>query len=506
MFRLAAALVGGVLVALSVPPFGWWPLAWLGLGVLAWLLPRQPWHRRLLMGACFGLGDYLLGLLWVHEFSIPGYLAVVVVSTLYVMAALVLCPTGRQGYVAAAFPCLLVLADAGRDRFPLGGFPLGGISLGQAAGPLVPAARLGGSLAITAETSLAGVILAGLAWAGEETLRHHEPAFRREWLAGAVVLAVLLPIVGWASPSGAGGEQRSLQVALVQGGGPRGTRAIYTNPQVVFDRHLTASSVLEPPLDLVIWPEGVLQSSGPYRTTGDAAAVAALARRLDATVMVGVEQDVPPSRYLNEVVAWSPEGRVVATYVKNHLVPFGEYIPWRSFIRKYFNVAAVPYDAIPGHGAGFLATPAAPVAVMISYEVFFDSRARGGVDAGGRLLVVPTNTASYRSSQVPAQEVAADRLRVWETGRWLVQVTPTGFSDVMSPDGRIIDKSSLGERDVITARVPLRNGMTVFDDIGEVPVILIALAVWLAAVYFSGRDAPRIRERLRRWFGKRTPV
>jgi apolipoprotein N-acyltransferase len=492
----AAAGTAGVLVALSVPPFGWWPLGWAGLGVIAWMLPGRAWRDRLLVGAAFGLGDYLPGLWWVHEFSVAGYVAVVVVSTLYAMAALLLCPSRREGWVAAAFPCLFLLSDFARDHFPLGGLPLAGTALGQAAGPLVPAVRLGGSVLLTGETALAGVVLAGCARAVLRRWGQRRRSPRWEaprWLAAAALVAVALPLAGWLSPSGAGGRLPAARVALVQGGGPRGTRAIYTNPQVVFDRHLAASATLHRPLDLVVWPEGVLQSHSPFQSGADAAEVAALARRLGATVLVGVEQDVPPDRYLNEVVAWSPRGRIVGTYVKNHLVPFGEYIPWRSFIARFFNVSAVPYDAIPGHGPGFMRTPAGPLAIMISYEVFFDSRARGGVDAGGQILVVPTDTASYRSSQVPAQEVAADRLRAYETGRWLVQVTPTGFSDVVSPDGRVAVRSGLGERDVITASVPRRSGMTVFDDAGEAPWLAAAGAVWLAvaAAALSSRRPDR---------------
>ena len=489
-----AAAAAGVLVALSVPPFGWWLLGWAGFAAVAGLLPGRAWRGRLLVGAAFGLGDYLPGLWWVHEFSVVGYVAVVVVSTLYVMAALLLCPSRRYWWVAAAFPCLSLLSDYARDHFPLGGLPLAGTALGQATGPLVPVVRLGGSVLLTGETALAGVVLAGFARAALRRLGARRRPPRGEahrWLVPAAVIAVALPLAGWLSPSGAGGRLPATRVALVQGGGPRGTRAIYTNPQVVFDRHLAASASLRPPLDLVVWPEGVLQSHSPFQSGADAAEVAALARRLGATVLVGVEQDVPPDRYLNEVVAWSPAGRIVGTYLKNHLVPFGEYIPWRSFVERFFNVSAVPYDAIPGHGPGFMRTPAGPLAIMISYEVFFDGRARGGVDAGGQILVVPTDTASYRSSQVPAQEVAADRLRAYETGRWLVQVTPTGFSDVVSPDGRVAVRSGLGERDVITAAVPRRDGMTVFDDVGEAPWLAGAGAVWLAVAAAAALSARR---------------
>jgi apolipoprotein N-acyltransferase len=275
-----------------------------------------------------------------------------------------------------------------------------------------------------------------------------------------------------------------VKVALVQGGGPRGTRAINTDPELVVQRQLAASAPLQPPLDLVVWPEGVIQSSqGPFTSTSDAAAVSALARQVHATVLAGVEQDVGTNRYLTEEVAWGPDGQISGRYQKHHLVPFGEYIPGRRVLKHFFNLADVPLDGIPGPGPGFLRTTAGPVAVLISYEVFFDHLARDAVRAGGQVLVVPTNTASYRSSQVPTQELAAARMRAWETGRWTLQVTPTGYTAVVGPNGQVVERSRLGARQVVEAAVPRRAGRTVYVDLGDTPFVigaglLLALA-WL---------------------------
>src|SRR5262249_57705350 len=130
------------------------------------------------------------------------------------------------------------------------------------------------------------------------------------------------------------------------------------------------------PLALVVWPEGVVESDGAFTATPDAAAVSSLAQTLNATVVVGVEQNVGDTRYINEVVAWGPDGRVVGSYTKNHLVPFGEYVPARGLIKRFFNLKDVPRDAIAGHEPGILHTPAGPLGVMISYQVFFDQPAR----------------------------------------------------------------------------------------------------------------------------------
>jgi apolipoprotein N-acyltransferase len=467
--------VSGVLVALSIPPFGWWPLGWIGLAGIAWRLPGLSARRRARLGVGFGLGQYVLGLLWVQEFSVYGYVALVVVSSLYSVLSLLLVPTGRRRQVALALPAAVVLTDWARDRFPLGGLPLGGMSLGQAAGPLAEMARLGGSLAVTGTTALVGVGLAELARLVLVPGERRRPRLLLPALAAGVAL-----LVAFLSPSGAGGHLGALRIGLVQGGGPRGTRAVDTDPEVVFQRHLQASGLLSGHYDLVLWPEGVIQTTEPVASSPDGSAVAALARAGRATFVVGVDQDLGPGHYLNEAVVWNPDGTVGGSYVKNHLVPFGEYVPLRSLIDRLFNVSEVPRDAVAGHSSGILRTPAGPLAMMISFEVFFDERARGGVLAGGRILVVPTNTASYRSTQVPTQEVAADRLRAIETGRYLVQVTPTGYSTVVSPSGDVLQNTRLDQRAVVSAVVPLRDGRTVYDEVGDLAVLLLSAAAWAA--------------------------
>jgi apolipoprotein N-acyltransferase len=449
-----------------------------------------------LIGLGAGVGQYVLGLWWVQEFSVPGWIALIVVSGLYVVVALVLVPTGRRRWVAVGLPAAVVAVEWARDRFPLHGFPLGGMVLGQVASPLAPILRLGGSLLLTGLAALAGVALAEIARASYcwwtmrspwSTGQVGHPDVRAATGAALGLAIVLVAAVGLAkaSPSGAGGSQPALRVALVQGGGQRGTRAIHSDPQLVFQRHLAASAELQPPVDLVVWPEAVLQSDTPFTATPDAAAVAALARRLDSTVLVGVEQDVGTERYLNEVVAWGPDGKIVGSYTKNHLVPFGEYVPARGLLKHLFNLADVPLDAIAGHSPGILHTPAGPLGVMISYEVFFDERARSAVRAGGQVLVVPTNTASYRSTQVPTQELAAARMRAWETGRWTMQVTPTGYTAVVGPTGHVERRTPLDVQGVLVASVPRENGRTVYVDIGDTPFLigacLLLVLIWLRA-------------------------
>ena len=156
-------------------------------------------------------------------------------------------------------------------------------------------------------------------------------------------------------------------------------------------------------------------------------------------------------------------------------MPFGEYVPFRSFFAHFADLSGVPTDAIPGHGTGFMRTPAGPLGFLVSFEVFYAGRSHQSVRAGAELLAVPTNTSSYDTSQVPAQEIAAARIQAVETGRDLVQAAPTGFSAVVTQRGVVVERSSLGRRQVLTATVSLRRGFTPYDHWGDLPVLVLAV-------------------------------
>jgi apolipoprotein N-acyltransferase len=199
-----------------------------------------------------------------------------------------------------------------------------------------------------------------------------------------------------------------------------------------------------------------------------------LARELGTTLVVGVTEPASATTFRNEIVAWGPDGRVVGVFEKVHRVPFGEYVPDRSFFAHLADLSGVPTDAVPGHGNGLMRTPAGPLGLLVSFEVFYAGRSHASVRAGAELLVVPTNTSSYGTSQVPAQEMAASVVQAVQTGRDLVQAAPTGYSAVVTQRGAVVERSTLGSRQVLEATVALRRGMTPYDHWGDLPVLVLS--------------------------------
>jgi apolipoprotein N-acyltransferase len=467
----AAALGAGALVAVSLPPWGWWPLAFVGIALLDRLVADRPAPSRFTRGWLFGLGWLGPGMGWMWFLTIPGYLAATALFAALLGLACAASPAGRGRRLA--LPAALTIAEAVRFSLPFGGVPLASLAISQVAGPLAVLARVGGPLLLTWATFSLGVALsaaAGRAW---------RPAVA---LVGGV--ALVLAVAATAAPVGR--DAGSLRVAVVQGGGEQGTRAISTDPRVVFERHLAATRTLDGPVDLVVWPENVVDVAS-FATSREREEIAAEASRLGAPFAVGLTEDVG-DRFVNAQVVVQPDGAVTSRYEKVRRVPFGEYMPFRSLLAAIgAPVDLVPRDAVAGTGPAVVDAAGTRLGVVISWEVFFGGRARDGIGHGGAALLNPTNGSSYTGTILQTQQIASSRLRARENGRWVVQVSPTGFTTFVSPDGEVLDRTGVSEQAVRVRTIALREGTTWYTRFGDRPVILAAGVVLLATLVAVSR-------------------
>ncbi|MGB9112336.1 MAG: nitrilase-related carbon-nitrogen hydrolase, partial [Acidimicrobiales bacterium] len=260
-------------------------------------------------------------------------------------------------------------------------------------------------------------------------------------------------------------------VAGVQGGGRRGVTSAEVSPASAYPATLSVLNRIRDAPRLIVTPEDALALLTQPTRSPRAERFATIARRLHATVLAGVTWPVGRTRFRNELVAFGPSGSLIASIEKVHPVPFGEYVPFRSFISKVVSLSGVPRDVIVGDSDSTASTPAGRLVLLNSFEAFFPKIGRRGVEHGGQLLVVETNTASYGTSQVPAMELAASRLQAVAEGRTLVQSATTGYSAVVAPNGSVTHESVLGRPDLITASVALRDGRTWYDDAGDLPFV-----------------------------------
>lgn len=468
---MIVSLLAGLLLAFSLPPWGWWPLAFAAFFLFSRQLDEPSRRRRVKRGALFALGWFGPSVFWMLDFTLPGYLIVLGLWGLFWALVALACPPGRWRWLA--LPAAAVLAELVRWSWPFGGQPLATLPMTQVASPLGPTVRLLGPLLLAALVVAVGVAIDALS-----------SGARRTGLA-ALAGVVLVVLLAGAAPDGH--PTGTLDVALVQGGGPQNTRAADTDEREVFERHLAASEGVDTPVDLVVWPENVVNVEGPLAENREGDELSALARALDTTLVVGaVEGD--GDGFHNSAIAYDREGNEVDRYEKVQRVPFGEYVPLRGLLEPFAGDALPARDAIEGEGPATLDTPVGKLGVVISWEVFFADRARDGIGHGGEALLNPTNGSSYWLTIVQTQQIASSRLRAMETGRWVLQVAPTGLSAIVTPDGEVLGRTGVSERAVVQGTIQTRDGETIYTRLGDWPMAIVALLTLLGARWWARRS------------------
>jgi apolipoprotein N-acyltransferase len=456
------AVLAGLLLAASLPPWGWWPLAFVGLVLLDRLIADQPAWTRFRRGWLVAAALLFPSMSWLISFTAPGYVIAAAYYAAIFGLACMACPPSAPGRWIA-FPGLWVLAEAFRGRWPFGGVPVSRLAMGQIDTPLVNVARVGGPLLLDFVVVALGMGIAALV--------------TRQWRVGGAVIGLVaaLVVVGIVAPRGH--DIGPLRVAAVQGGGPQGTTFFDAEAQLVYDRHVEASKLVEPPVDLVLWPEDVVNVEGRVtENTAIADELSGIARDLDTTLLVGVVEG-DGNGFHNGTVAIDPNGDFIDRYEKVHRVPFGEYVPLRWLLEPIAGNSLIDRDAFVGADPAILRTPAGTMGVSISWEIFFADRAREAIRQGGEVLLNPTNGASFHGSIIQSQQIASSRLRAIENGRWVVQAAPTGFSAVITPDGTIVERSGISERRVLEQTVQRRTGLTWATRVGDWLALLLSAFV-----------------------------
>ena len=467
-------LLAGIFLAGSVPPWGWWPLAFVGFAMIDRLLVDTTWKQRFRRMWLVSAWWLFPAMLWMIDLTPPGYLVAGALYSVYFGVAAAITPPGLPGR-HLVFPGAFAMAELARWHWPFGGVPLANLALSQVDSPLGQTARLLGPLFV-----IMLVIALGQALAAAATDRN------RLAMAVPVGLVVLSLVGAWIHPRSSIVDE--IDVAVVQGGGPTRTRASSGQQPVVLARHIEATNELEKQVDLILWPENVV-NPGRFLDFDEAAdRVAAVAVQHNATVLPGWFYAVNDgTATVNYQAAVNPQGEEVDRYDKVRIVPFGEYVPLRGLIER-FSDEIPSRDVIPGTEPPVLDTPVGPAGVAISWEAFFERRSRDAVANGAQLLTNPTNGSSYWLTQVHTQQVASNQLRAIETDRWLLMAGPTGMSAVIDPDGNVIQRTGIGERIVVTDSVELRTGRTLASLVGFWPVLIYGLLTAAGGLLVSRRS------------------
>ncbi|MFJ6215544.1 apolipoprotein N-acyltransferase [Streptomyces sp. NPDC092296] len=527
--RSGAAALLGLLLAAAFPPYDLWPLSLVAVAGLALLTRGRTARQGAWTGFAFGAPFMLALLNWLRVIGPDAWIALSLVEAVFLaaMGAGLAVASRLRGWPLWT-ACLWVAQEWARDRLPLGGFPWGRLAFANTATPYLPLAAVAGAPLVTFAVALTGGLLAA---AAVPLLPHAAPALRRllpgrpaaspaavtaaaptaapgasaarargRLVAVPLVLAAAATVVGYAVPVPTAPDD-TVEVAVVQGNVPHPGMDFLGRPMAVLGNHAKVTEQLAAEVaagrrakpDIVIWPENS-SDLDPFTNPEAYDAIERAVRAVGVPVLVGTLVDGPDNQHVrNEGIVWDPATGPGASYTKQHPVPFGEYVPFRSLLSKYITrLQRVARDFYPGSGPGVLQLGPARIGDVICFEVAYDEIVRDTVDAGGRVLVVQTNNATYARSGQPEQQLAMSRLRAVEHGRAVVIAATSGISAIIGPDGVVQQRTAELTPAALTAKVPLRDGRTLADRLGAWPEWVIAIVGLLSCAVAV------LRNRLRR--------
>ncbi len=495
----ALALLSAILLALAFPTFNLSWLAFVGLVPLLWVTRRVPPWRAAWVGLLTGTAFFTVNLFWLtHPMAVYGHVPRVLAVGLLMLLALYL-----GGYVCAftlAWAWVAPRSVVGQILLPptlwtglefvrtyaLSGFPWGFLAYTQAGNlPLIQMTAWTGMYGVSWVLVLSNAVLVA-------ALDLSVALFQR-----VVALIAVAGVIGglWllgGDRLGLSDHGQPFRVGAVQGNIPQDIKWLPEAREETLRRYerLTRKASEAGP-SLIVWPETavpfLLGLDTPVR-----ARVEALAREGGTHLLVGSVHAEPasPPRYFNSAFHVAPVRGIVAKYDKVHLVPFGEYIPFRpilGFVDKLAQGAIGDFQA--GQVYTVFDAGGAWFGVTISYEVYFPAQVRRYVQAGADFLVNITNDAWYGRTAAPYQHLAMVVFRAVENNAFLVRAANTGISAVLHPTGRVLTASHPFEEEILVQTIRTRAGTTFYTHYGDVfawlslvgAVVTIAVRGWAAA-------------------------
>jgi len=355
-----------------------------------------------------------------------------------------------------------------RGRFPFGGFPWGDI--GYPAGGLPGAAGSVQWIGPSGWTVLVVGVAAGIALFTES---------RKEWrlLVDPAVVVILLFIAGSLFAPSPGAQV--WRTVIVQGSSPCPMTRCQNENQRIYESHLELTkSIPVGSVDFVVWPES---STGtpfePEMSVTVRNQIIEQASRLNAYILISSTRVVSDHEFLNVNVMYSPQGVKVGEYLKQHPVPFGEYVPLRDLLDFIPQLDQVPRDMVRGTDPVVFPTPVGTVGSVISFEGSFARSMRSIAKAGAQVMVVTTNTSSFGVSAASDQAIGMVRVNAAAIGLDTAYASITGKSTYISSDG------TTGERTEILEATLLYGNLRFSAD---GPTIWVRFGDWLAFLAMAG--------------------
>lgn len=463
-------------------PIGYWWCAPIAFALLLHLLHQPRLFRRLTSVAMFATAFFAPLLAWSNTYvgNVPWLILTILQITL-VLPVGFLRLRKENPWLILLFPSLWILTELLRTRFPFGGFGWGRVAFSQADAPYAGLARIGGVPLLSFAIALLGSALYLL-------FTNHR--------AMAVALLVLLVSPTVLLNSTKFSSKPDFTFVAVQGGVPELGLGFNSRATAVFENHLKLTRAYLKNLkkrsnlpDVVLWPENAVDVD-PFRIPFIGNQIQALVDDYSTPIILGAVLE-KGSHFQNASILWKPETGTSSIYIKQHLTPFGEYIPLRTiaeFVSPYAkNVAGF----LPGKGVVLHHVGRAVFAPIICFELLDDQIGRA-MALQSNAFVIQTNSATFGTSPESEQQLGISRIRSIEHERYSVSISTSGVSALIDPNGKVLEKRGLNQSAIIDSSIGLVNSTTLTDRYGQ-PIE--SALIFLPALFFAGLWLVRVIRR-----------
>jgi apolipoprotein N-acyltransferase len=477
--EISLAACSGILTALAFPKLSLFFLGWISLIPLLIILRRRSVGRGFFLGWCAGFSFYLVLLYWIQDVPAHyGGLSWGFSAAIFFLFAAFL---GLFWGIFAGLFCLL------QRGFPRGAYFMGvfiWVSVEFLMSHLLtgfPWGLLGYTqyknlwfIQVSALTGVYGLSLLLLLFQSCFVLSM-DTKTRAPFLA-ALGLVLAVHFGGWLALKPSPRTSQTFRGAVIQGNIQPEVdfgRLTETETTALFQRHLDLSrKAVDQGASLIAWAELSVplcfSCSHPYYQEFSQE-LFRFARETDCSLLLGTNEtayvrDEP--KYYNTAAHLNSQGGL-SFYHKRHLVPFGEYTPYKKVFSFISNFTHAIGELTPGETPVLHAFAGVDYATPICYEIIFPDLVRRFVKQGARFLVTITNDGWYGGSWAPYQHFAMAVVRAVETRRYLMRSATTGISGIIDPYGRIVRQTRLNSQDVLCDDITPLSGTTFYVRFGN---------------------------------------
>lgn len=448
MVNLLLSALSGLLLSAAFEPIALWWLAPIALALAMYALANS--ERKYLSVMAFALTFNLVLLHWTSIYV--GSLPWIILATGLTLFYLPLVAVKRLGI--SFFPLIFIVLEEIRNHFPFQGFGWARIAYSQADAPYAKIAAHGGAVALSAITVLIGLFI------------YHISQKELQFLIVLPIVLVLIPINV--------DINQTTQALLIQGNVPQLGLDFNSRATEVFNNHVEeTNSALQSKkeVDFILWPENAVDVD-PFRNPELFETLNTFTTPLIVGAIVNRDKEI-----LNTSILWTKEKQNV--YIKQHLTPFGEYIPLRSLAAKISPLVEDVRDFSAGNESVIFNVAGAKIAPIICFELLDDQILHDAAKSSN-LLAVQTNSATFGDSAESAQQLQITRIRAIEHSRNILSVSTTGYSAVIDYNGQVLQKTAMGTAEHLYAQVGLISSTSPRDRIGDWALVITLF--WLLIV------------------------